>query len=80
MHEAKHLVHQAIRAGIFNDLGSGSNVDLCIITKDGVQMLRNFDVANPRPVKRVYDFPMGSTPIWRDLSKAVVVEDAAMEM
>ena len=29
--EAKHLVHQAIRAGIFNDLGSGSNVDLCVI-------------------------------------------------
>ena len=23
----------AIRAGIFNDLGSGSNVDVCVITK-----------------------------------------------
>lgn len=27
------LVADAICAGIFNDLGSGSNVDLCIITK-----------------------------------------------
>jgi len=26
-------VADAIRAGIFNDLGSGSNVDVCVITK-----------------------------------------------
>lgn len=30
--EAMDLVARAIRSGIFNDLGSGSNVDLCIIT------------------------------------------------
>jgi 20S proteasome subunit beta 2 len=30
--EGKELVADAIRAGIFNDLGSGSNVDLCVIT------------------------------------------------
>ena len=29
--EAKDLVQNAIRAGIFNDLGSGSNVDLAVI-------------------------------------------------
>ena len=28
---AKSLVVDAIQAGIFNDLGSGSNVDLCIV-------------------------------------------------
>ena len=32
--EAKELVARSIRAGIFNDLGSGSNVDLCVITKE----------------------------------------------
>jgi hypothetical protein len=26
-------VAQAISAGVFNDLGSGSNVDICVITK-----------------------------------------------
>ena len=31
--EAEQLVRKAIRAGIFNDLGSGSNVDICVITK-----------------------------------------------
>lgn len=31
------------RSGVFNDLGSGSNVDLCIITKDGVEYRRNHE-------------------------------------
>lgn len=35
--EGMDLVARAIRSGIYNDLGSGSNVDLCIITKDGVR-------------------------------------------
>ena len=39
-------MRDAIAAGIFNDLGSGTNVDLCVITKDGAQMLRPYDVAN----------------------------------
>ena len=37
----------AIRAGIFNDLGSGSNVDVMVIKADGHQYYRNVDVANP---------------------------------
>ena len=31
--EGIDLVCEAIRFGIFNDLGSGSNVDVCVITK-----------------------------------------------
>ena len=31
--EAKDLVARSIRAGVFNDLGSGSNVDLCVIKR-----------------------------------------------
>lgn len=41
--EAVALVAKAIRAGIFNDLGSGSNVDVCIIRKDGVDYRRNME-------------------------------------
>eukprot|EP00298_Acanthocystis_sp_HF-20_P029452 c8333_g1_i1.p1 GENE.c8333_g1_i1~~c8333_g1_i1.p1 ORF type:complete len:262 (+),score=96.57 c8333_g1_i1:60-845(+) len=78
--EAMHLVHQAIRAGIFNDLGSGSNVDLCVITKEGAKMHRTYDEANPRPFKRQYYFSPGTTPVWHDLSRlAVQEEDAVME-
>ena len=40
--EAIKLVQRAILAGIFNDLGSGSNVDTCVIRTDGsVSMDRN---------------------------------------
>ena len=46
--EAMKLVRDAIAAGIFNDLGSGSNVDLCIITKDKVDFLRPYDEANQK--------------------------------
>lgn len=35
--DGKQLVRDAIRAGIFNDMGSGSNVDLVVIkAKDDV--------------------------------------------
>ena len=37
--EAKQLVCKAIRAGIFNDLGSGSNMDVCVIKKDNVDYI-----------------------------------------
>jgi len=40
--EAVRLVQRAILAGIWNDLGSGSNVDTCVIRTDGsVSMGRN---------------------------------------
>lgn len=37
--EATELVKRAILAGIFNDLGSGSNVDTCVIRMDGTSNL-----------------------------------------
>jgi len=49
--EAKLLVRDAIAAGIFNDLGSGSNIDLCVITKGQVDYLRPHDVANKKGVR-----------------------------
>ena len=53
LEEGKKLVRDAIAAGIFNDLGSGTNVDLCVITKDGAQMLRPYDVANVKGARYV---------------------------
>jgi len=54
--EAKELVADAIRAGIFNDLGSGSNVDLCVITKDKVDFIRPYHVANLKGEKYFHLF------------------------
>ncbi|XP_048415151.1 proteasome subunit beta type-7 [Stegostoma tigrinum] len=50
--EAKQLVRDAIAAGIFSDLGSGSNIDLCVITKNKMDYLRPFDVANKKGVRQ----------------------------
>ncbi|XP_047337827.1 proteasome subunit beta type-7-B [Impatiens glandulifera] len=46
--EGVKLVTEAICSGIFNDLGSGSNVDVCVITKGQTEYLRNHLAPNPR--------------------------------
>ena len=44
--DAITLVKDSIRAGIFNDLGSGSNVDVTVIRKDNnVSRFRTYEVA-----------------------------------
>jgi len=62
--EGMALVQKAIRAGIFNDLGSGGNVDVCVITKEGGKIHRNIETPNPRKFKAQYKaFPIGITPV-----------------
>ncbi|KAG2708080.1 hypothetical protein I3843_05G159400 [Carya illinoinensis] len=46
--EGINLVCEAICSGIFNDLGIGSNVDVCVITKGHKEYLRNHQLPNPR--------------------------------
>ncbi|XP_042335162.1 proteasome subunit beta type-7 [Sceloporus undulatus] len=46
--EAKQLVKEAIGAGIFNDLGSGSNIDLCVLSKNKLDFLRPYDTPNKK--------------------------------
>jgi 20S proteasome subunit beta 2 len=61
--EAKLLVSRSIKAGIFNDLGSGSNVDLCVISNNGTEYFRNYLTPNERTYTRSkgYDHPPGTT-------------------
>jgi len=61
--EAKDLVCRAIQAGIYNDLGSGSNVDLCVIKKDKTNYIRGYDLSNVRKYRLTYTYPKGTTPI-----------------
>lgn len=60
--EAMQLVARAIRSGVYNDLGSGSNVDLCIITKDGAEYLRNYEYLMDKTYTRKYPvkYPPGT--------------------
>lgn len=84
--EGMELVAAAICSGIFNDLGSGSNVDLCIITQAGVEFLRNYQQPNPRTYisKRGYSFAKGHTAILSSKviplrQQVTVVEGDAMD-
>merc|ERR1719245_907219 len=75
--QGKALVAKAIRAGIFNDLGSGGNVDVCVITKEGGTVLRNWEKPNERKFKMTPpSFPKGTTPVLKeDILKLCSVED-----
>ncbi|MEQ2207027.1 hypothetical protein XENOCAPTIV_006137 [Xenoophorus captivus] len=42
LEKAKELVRAAIHAGIMSDLGSGNNIDICVITKEGVDYIRPY--------------------------------------
>lgn len=73
--EAIALVIEAIRAGIFNDLGSGSNVDVTVITADGAEILRNCQKPNERPPRqRSYAYPPGCTPILKEVVHSIALE------
>ncbi|KAJ5072970.1 proteasome subunit beta type-7 [Anaeramoeba ignava] len=78
---AKNLVHKAITAGIFNDLGSGGNVDLCVMKFQNTQFFRNFDKPNKRKFSRInaYRFPKGTTQFLEEkvtlLRKNLVIEN-----
>jgi len=62
--EAKKLVRNAIRAGIVNDLGSGSNVDITVIKKGSVQQFRPYEVICKKTERQGdYTFPIGTTVV-----------------
>ena len=81
--EAVQLAAEAIQAGIFNDLGSGSNVDVCVITEDQTTLMRNFIQPNKREKKqRSYQFKRGTTAVLKEkvitreeISKYVTVHE-----
>ena len=81
--EAVALTAEAIEAGIWNDLGSGSNVDVCVITQEKTELMRNFRTPNQREKKmRDYRFEKGTTAVLadkvitrEDISKYVTVQD-----
>ena len=62
--KAIKLVTEAIEAGILNDLGSGSNVDITVITEKGVDVLREYKAPTRKQKKEAeYIYPPGSTVV-----------------
>lgn len=80
--EAVQLCADAILAGIWNDLGSGSNVDVCVmeVGKDA-QLMRNYMTPNVRAAKaRSYKFARGTTAVLRQSVRELVdVEETVVE-
>uniref|UniRef100_M4BJQ4 Proteasome subunit beta n=1 Tax=Hyaloperonospora arabidopsidis (strain Emoy2) TaxID=559515 RepID=M4BJQ4_HYAAE len=89
--EAKTLVQDAILAGIFNDLGSGSNVDVTTIKKvnDKVEVVKEFNCIKPNEVSElrsqidrniVTHIPRGATHVLSSKTELfpadIVVEEA----
>lgn len=48
---------------MLNDLGSGSNVDICVITKGKVEYLRNYEFLQTKTYTRKFPvvYPPGTT-------------------
>jgi len=85
--EAIKLTSDAIQAGIWNDLGSGSNVDVAVITKEKTTLMRNYITPNVREKKmRDYRFAKGTTAVLRekiirreDITKFVTVQELSAD-
>nr|ACQ58859.1 Proteasome subunit beta type-7 precursor [Anoplopoma fimbria] len=62
--KAKELVRVAIHAGIMNDLGSGNNIDICVITREGVDYIRPYQVSEYKDKRETkYKYVPGTTPV-----------------
>lgn len=85
--EAIRLAADAIQAGIWNDLGSGSNVDVCVITKEKATLMRNYIKPNVREQKeKSYKFQRGTTAVLgekvitrEEISKYVTVQELSSD-
>jgi len=73
------LVRDAIAAGIFNDLGSGSNVDVCVIRKGAVEYHRTYEEANKKGVRQnSYRYQRGTTSVLSTKSANIDVSDVSV--
>jgi 20S proteasome subunit beta 2 len=63
--EAKKLVRDAIAAGIINDMGSGSNIDLAVLkANDQIDYLRPYEKLISKGVrKNEYKYAKGTTAV-----------------
>ncbi|MBN3312617.1 PSB7 protein, partial [Atractosteus spatula] len=73
--DAKRLVRDAVHAGVMSDLGSGSNIDLCVITRAGVEYLRPYEESQYKDTRqRRYKYCPGTTPVLRETVSPLEVE------
>lgn len=87
--QATELVKEAIEAGIFHDLGSGSNVDIYIVRRTGCEKKESYRVYNKKTFSQpdTYTFPRGTTSVlnggeleyrWKNIQ--ITEENVAMDI
>ncbi|XP_006878738.1 PREDICTED: proteasome subunit beta type-10 [Elephantulus edwardii] len=81
LEDAQGLLVEAITAGILGDLGSGGNVDACVITGAGAKLLRTLS-SPTEPIKRPgqYRFASGTTPVLTQTLELLEETVQAMEV
>jgi 20S proteasome subunit beta 2 len=74
--DAIKLVVAAIEAGIYHDLGSGSNVDVCVISKGKVEFFRNLKHDNQKVYSKPggYQFRKDRVQVLEEIRHKIVVE------
>nr|ACO14850.1 Proteasome subunit beta type-7 precursor [Caligus clemensi] len=79
--EAKELVKDAILAGIFNDNGSGSDVNLAIVRKnDDFEIIEGYAKPNKKGErKNKYTYPKGTTAIISEVVKPIILDPNTQE-
>ncbi|BGP29013.1 proteasome core particle subunit beta 2 [Rhodotorula toruloides] len=89
--EAIDVVSEAVEAGIWNDLGSGSNVDVCVIEGEQVEgkytgkaktdYLRNYRTPNEKVTKeRNYKWRRGVTAWTKEEVKKLIVAEEVVPL
>jgi len=77
--EAIDLVTRAIRSGVYNDLGSGSNVDLVVVTKDGGEMIRGHQILAAKTYKRQLPVTYANGPVIVSKEQMLCLKDLIIE-
>ncbi|KAG8004870.1 Proteasome subunit beta type-7, partial [Nibea albiflora] len=84
LEKAKELVCNAIHAGIMSDLGSGNNIDICVITKQGVDYMRPYQESEYKDNRKMkYKYRPGTTPVLTEKVvplKLEVVQETVQQM
>uniref|UniRef100_A0A1A8DTI8 Proteasome subunit beta n=1 Tax=Nothobranchius kadleci TaxID=1051664 RepID=A0A1A8DTI8_NOTKA len=84
LEKAKELVRAAIHAGIMSDLGSGNNIDICVITRGGVDYSRPFQESEFRDDRKMkYKYRPGTTAVLTEKVvplKLEVVQETVQKM
>ena len=72
----------AIEAGIYHDLGSGSNVDVCVIKKGKVEYMRNYKHDNFKIFSKPdgYKFRPERVVVLEEYRQKIKVEQGAEPM